>query len=1056
MKKTLLSLTLSLLLAPALSAADNGTEFYMEDDLTVKGTQGSQTDPDVEIKGFTVFGSTQSTPALSIPAAPGNVFMNGYVQVSSGMYVAAGTTIAARLSVANANVQASSYTLTVSTGGSFYHLLVTTAGQVGIGGEPHSLLHVVGYGENSGAVVENVEPWGTDLLNGPYLALLRGRGDRDSQEIVQNADGLGGILFAGHDGSVGGADGPYRYSSLIRGRVDGTAMAGSVPGALDFYTSPGAEVLYPRLTIRADGGVGISTGIPQASLDVLSTGTIAQIWRNSSGMVVASMSATGVLSAVINNSTVSAYSLAVSTGFGPILHVSSAGLQVGLYPSTKTALSVFTYAYDYENGEDIITGVNSRVQTRGTQYDDVLVAGNFESEVSNSGHAKFAAGLRAAVRVETGADPSQVAGILVDDFDNEGTVGTTYGVYIGTVTDGNQAAAYPLYSASTIAVSYFGGPVGIGTGTVKGLLSLVSTQGDDYALDIQQFGPGNPAGVILLRSNGTPAARASVTNGQQLSDFRMFAYDGGDYSEAASFGATVDGNVIANSVPGSLEFRTTQQGTGMAQPRLIIKNDGRVGIISTAAVAATLDVQAAVSHTTVPVQAWRSYDGRIVSSMTEGGQLFVSTLVVGNFSGMHVSTDVALRIAARAYNVGGAQEDVGVGLEINAWSGAQGSPNSTNDMVVGANMEAAAFQHDSLDTLAALRLQLRRETSGSGVVKNGAALWIDDLYTDSGVGAMTNTYGVYIGSLAYSNQTNKPYAVYSVDPQARSYFSGYIGISSASPAYALSISSAAGSSNIMVAVSTGDTNVFTVDGAGEVRARRFFGDGSLLTGISASDSTKVLRTGDTITGAYDLRYSTLMVTNDTTFFSVKGSGLLSTGTYAANTPIPASGNGERFMWWPSRAAIRAGGISAAQWDDGNVGAYSAAFGYDNKASGSFSAVAGGYGNEATGQMAFAGGGNYNKAREEYSAALGGAYNLASASNSVVSGGVYNVAHGTSSVASGGEYNSATGKYSTVGGGYSNSASGNRATVAGGENNNISGDYTFVGGGYDNDIPGSSG
>lgn len=71
----------------AVYAADNSTEFGIEDDLTVLGTAGTAVDPDVEIKGFSVFGATQAAPALLIPAAPGNMFVNGYVQVSSGMYM---------------------------------------------------------------------------------------------------------------------------------------------------------------------------------------------------------------------------------------------------------------------------------------------------------------------------------------------------------------------------------------------------------------------------------------------------------------------------------------------------------------------------------------------------------------------------------------------------------------------------------------------------------------------------------------------------------------------------------------------------------------------------------------------------------------------------------------------------------------------------------------------------------------------------------------------------------------------------------------------------------
>lgn len=84
-----------ILAAGAPAFADNDTEFGIEDDLTVLGTSGGAADPDLEVKGFTVFGATQSAPLLQIPAAPGNIFANGYVQISSGLYVAGASTFTA-------------------------------------------------------------------------------------------------------------------------------------------------------------------------------------------------------------------------------------------------------------------------------------------------------------------------------------------------------------------------------------------------------------------------------------------------------------------------------------------------------------------------------------------------------------------------------------------------------------------------------------------------------------------------------------------------------------------------------------------------------------------------------------------------------------------------------------------------------------------------------------------------------------------------------------------------------------------------------------------------
>ena len=56
--------------------------------------------------------------------------------------------------------------------------------------------------------------------------------------------------------------------------------------------------------------------------------------------------------------------------------------------------------------------------------------------------------------------------------------------------------------------------------------------------------------------------------------------------------------------------------------------------------------------------------------------------------------------------------------------------------------------------------------------------------------------------------------------------------------------------------------------------------------------------------------------------------------------IPQTGAGERMMWYPYKAAFRAGGVNGTQWDDANVGFYTAAFGYNTIATGLYSLVAG--------------------------------------------------------------------------------------------------------------------
>ena len=94
-------------------------------------------------------------------------------------------------------------------------------------------------------------------------------------------------------------------------------------------------------------------------------------------------------------------------------------------------------------------------------------------------------------------------------------------------------------------------------------------------------------------------------------------------------------------------------------------------------------------------------------------------------------------------------------------------------------------------------------------------------------------------------------------------------------------------------------------------------------------------------------------------------GLLVPGTFGPTTPadsIPTTGAGTRLMWYPAKAAFRAGRVFDIYpnlspdyqvfWDPQNVGKYSTAFGVNTKASG-FASTAAGSRTEATGDYSVA-------------------------------------------------------------------------------------------------------
>jgi hypothetical protein len=126
-----------------------------------------------------------------------------------------------------------------------------------------------------------------------------------------------------------------------------------------------------------------------------------------------------------------------------------------------------------------------------------------------------------------------------------------------------------------------------------------------------------------------------------------------------------------------------------------------------------------------------------------------------------------------------------------------------------------------------------------------------------------------------------------------------------------------------------------------------------------------------------------------TFTLLTDGGFLARGTFGASA-IPASNIGTRMMWYPGKAAFRAGRITAPLWEDALVGAHSAAFGLNSSAIGQYSFAAG---EDATalGTASTAFGSNA-QANGNYSTAIG---------NTVIASGLYSLATGFGTTAAGG-------------------------------------------------------
>jgi len=244
----------------------------------------------------------------------------------------------------------------------------------------------------SGASYSFIGGGSYNLTNGNYSSVSGGESNNTSNSHATVAGGRFNHV-AGQYGTVPGgyyntADGNYSFAA-------GAMSSSTAQGAFTWNDSGGATVrllnavtdrtlfknrggfivtgstdtslsgLVNRgMIVTGDGLVGVSTGTPGAALDVVSTGTAvtdyAQIWRNSQGTVVASMTATGrlyaqvaspaavtlgpVVTTVLSEQTLLSYTLPANT-----LSYNGKGIKITAWGTTAANANVKTLRLKFGN-----------------------------------------------------------------------------------------------------------------------------------------------------------------------------------------------------------------------------------------------------------------------------------------------------------------------------------------------------------------------------------------------------------------------------------------------------------------------------------------------------------------------------------------------------------------------------------------------------------------------------------------------------------------------------------------------------------------------------------
>jgi hypothetical protein len=173
-------------------------------------------------------------------------------------------------------------------------------------------------------------------------------------------------------------------------------------------------------------------------------------------------------------------------------------------------------------------------------------------------------------------------------------------------------------------------------------------------------------------------------------------------------------------------------------------------------------------------------------------------------------------------------------------------------------------------------------------------------------------------------------------------------------------------------------------------------------------------------------------------------GILVTGAYNISNSIPSLGAGSRLMFYPGKAAFRAGNVTGTQWDNENVGPRSIALGSNTTASGE-SSTALGIAGVANGYVSLAMGSG-TTASESFSTAMG--YNTTASGNTSTAIGYATTADGQASTSMG-EFTTAYGYASLAMG--SNSFANGGVSSAFGKRNVTNGYASSVVGLYNDSI-----
>ncbi|MHB0994812.1 MAG: hypothetical protein ACYC2I_00435 [Elusimicrobiales bacterium] len=807
-----------------------------------------------------------------------------------------------------------------------------------------------------------------------------------------------GLYLAGVIGDADPADGiPAVTISGAKKNAAVSQPLGAAETVLAVNNGGGAALA----TVLGSGNVGVSTGAPQARLDVLASAsdpaTMAQIWRNSAGAIVSSVSAAGYLQAV----------KFVGDGSG-LTNVAAA---------TGTDATKVAKTGDTMTGPLTMSGASADI----VSVSSITTSGNFfgdGSQLTNLNASTVLAGTLADARLSAtvtlkGNTFNGPSGLVMLD------AAAKLPAVDGSVLTGFTASQIPALDASKIATGkFYDSQMAISTGAFPGGFNAGNQLVKLDAAGAMQLTVNNPTPsapvVLALDSSNIGEPQVEVRTNNYRGRMSIAGTNGGMY-----FGSLTP-NFLAFHTAGVEWMRLTTQGylgigTGAPQHYLHLSSN-------TSTSSNTL-LKLADTGTGAPQLLLEAggHQGRMATAASNGGT-YIGTLT-NDFLVFETNAAERLKIAADGkIGSGGINPtealDIASRVKISTYVG-----NADTDGLFSYGTNGMKFQSNGVTYMYAAHGGNYLGLGGPSVNSSAGAPKVQ-VQGSMSVGSTYNSAMPPANSLVVENK---------------------VGIGAPIPAFALDVSTVNIADSV---VARFGPNGIVVSTGGAVQTT---GAGN---GIFAGNPRG--------NGAVDLQTMRLSGAQAATGnYSVIGGGYGNTAS-SANSVVAG---GQQNTASNSYAVVGGGITNSASAayatvSGGMSGKAAASFsnvsgGYSNEVYGEKSAVGGGWYNVVSGSNSAIGGGTNNTVYSTSAVIAGGEENkvMYDAYAGFIGGGAHNISTAPYSVVGGGLFNTSSGTYSGVLGGHGNEAAAVGAAIVGGEDNYAGGIYSFVGGGRYNSAPG---